>query len=82
MWFKIIIVCIISQDIILDQQDILDFYSLLCGTSMRKLEPTLSSSVDHDVTVDEDAEENPVEIEYECQLQLNQQQPLEGMQAI
>ena len=63
-----------TQDIILDQQDILDFYSLLCGTSIRKTKLTF----DNDEEEEDDDEEDPVETEFDCKLQF-EHQSLEGM---
>ena len=63
-----------TQDIILDQQDILDFYSLLCGTSIRKTKSTF----DNDEEEEDDDEENPVETEFDCKLQF-EHQSLEGL---
>ena len=63
-----------TQDIILDQQDILDFYSLLCGTSIRKTKSTF----DNDEEEEDDDEEDPVETEFDCKLQF-EHQSLEGM---
>jgi len=64
------------EDIILDQQDILDFYSLLCGTSIRKTKSTFDNDEDEDDD-DVDEEEDPVETEFDCKLQF-EHQSLEG----
>lgn len=54
--------CAFYEDIILDQQEILDFYSLLCSTSICKQTEQPVAEEDDDVT--------PKEMKYSCKIQL------------